>query len=144
MSVSYSLSYESFESFVNSLEDIINYNKTLLTTYKESIYDASNYSHISIKSYMTRVINKCEMELGTFIYAIKLLNKFCFKTKFHLTEKNCYKLIFVCMLEALKMNEDFIFSDEEMARFGCLKLSYMIALEDTFLKALDYDVYIRE
>lgn len=126
---------------VRSLENKLCLNSSLaLVNDSKSLFDAKIRGDVSIEAYLKRIVEYTQIEAYTIKYAIKLLERYCEKKSCLLQRKNCFKLLFTCILVSLKLNEDYIFTDKDMASIGGLKLKMLIELEAELLDGLDYKV----
>lgn len=129
----------------NSLEKTIASNSIrCVNNSTESVFDAKMSKKISIKDYLLRIIKYTEIELSTLKYAIMILQKYCLKASVMLLEKNIFKLIFICIIVSLKVNEDCIFSDKDFSLIGGFSLKTLALLELELLETLDYKVAFLE
>lgn len=129
------------EQIAINLEEVIIFNirnkNTLIT---KTVFDAKGFKEVSIKEYIQRVVTHSEMEVNTLKYAILLLKKYCAKNNFYLLKDNCFKLILACVIVALKVHEDCIFTDKDMALIGGISLVSLIKIESEILESFDYKV----
>lgn len=137
-------SNQPLEYYIGFLYDLMEINSNLYVNKEinKSAFDSSINSDIPLSIYLKKIIKLADVEISTFHYAIVLLQKFCATTKVFLTKDNCNMLVFTCIFIALKMNEDAIFRDIELAKIGRMSIRRLVKLESELLKALDYKVFM--
>ena len=57
---------------------------------------------------------------------------------------NCYKIFFICLLETIKLYDDFVIPKSILCKVAIIDSSELLALEAEFLQKVDYSVYIEE
>lgn len=135
-------SYPSLSTIALKLGNLMLQNSALIVDneYIKSNFDGTPKNGISFEMYLQRIVDFTQMEISTLFYATKLLEKYCFKKSFILLHVNSFKLIFVCLIVSLKMNEDCIFRDKDMCKIGGISLKSFIYLETEFLEGLEYNL----
>ncbi len=129
------------------LSEIISKNKLLLTyssiiiRQKENIFSLKKKPNISITSYLRRIIMYSRIEISTLFLSIVYLHKILEK-KLLLTDYNVYKLLSISILISLKYNEDKISNNVFYAQVFGISLRDVNSLEYSYLKLLDFCVFI--
>ena len=129
------------------LSEIISKNKLLLTyssiiiRQKENIFSLKKKPSISITSYLRRIIMYSRIEMSTLFLSIVYLHKILEKNLF-LTDYNVYKLLSISILISLKYNEDKISNNTFYAQVFGISLRDVNSLEYSYLKLLDFCVFI--
>ena len=73
------------------------------------------------------------------IYLDKILSK-----KVYLTEYNVHLLFSICLLEAIKMNEDNIYLNSVYAKIFGISLRKLNQIEYEFLRIMKFDLHVSE
>lgn len=141
MSAASPIELTSLENIANCLEHQIVYNDNHgLVNMRKSSFDAKLKTEISFQAYLKKLFQTVKMDIKSMHYALVLLDAYCSKRSIYFTKLNCFKLLIVCILISVKLNEDYIPSDKDFARASGIKLSCLIKLEIEFLETLDYKV----
>lgn len=129
------------ESISKLLEDCVSINTEKYKEHcKKSLFDGNFKKEATIKNYICWIIKCCMLEINTLKYAMILLEKFCSKKALIMTNKNCFKLIFISILISMKLNQDYVLSDKDMSFVAGFSQSCMAQLEMEFLECFDYRV----
>lgn len=130
-------------SYSNYLEDVIAYNSNINVNKElnKTSFDAAISIHITLDVYLQRIVKLAEVEVATLICAISYMRKFCEEKKIYLLQDNCYLLMFISIVVSLKMNEDCIYSDKDLAKMGGISHKKLILLETYLLEAIDYKLF---
>lgn len=130
---------------VKVIEKIINYNSNNINTvFKPSIFDANLSSNYNLSKYINRIVNPCKLQNSTLIHALILLDRFCNVSGISLSNANCFKLIFIALVQAIKINEDKLLRDKDFAIVGGIELKEFVNLEYLFIKKLDYNIFTND
>lgn len=131
------------EDISRKLEKVIALNALIVNENvieSKSVFDTKGIKEVSIKEYLQRIVKSTDMEKNTLKYALKLLKNYCKRNNFLLLKGNCFKLIFACCLVSIKIHEDIIYSDKDMALIGGIGLPSLIKIEYELLESFDYKV----
>lgn len=131
------------------LSEIISKNKFLpeypiiIKEQKRNIFSLQLKPKISISNFLKRIIDHSKIEISTLIIGLIYLNKILEKGLF-LTDFNVHKLLSISILIAIKYNEDIISFNYYYAQVFGLTLKDVNFLELSFLKKLDFNLYIND
>ena len=137
-------------SISKTLNTILEQNKKL-KNYKEILkkqismyFSANTIPNISIKDYLIRIQNYCEMERGTLILSLILIDKMCRKSGIILTHYNIHRILFSSVLVSIKYNEDSYFDNNFYSQIAGVKPDELKLLEYTFLEYNDFNIYVED
>lgn len=106
-----------------------------------SIYDTNEFAHVSLGNYMKICTKIMDIQPSVLIYSFCLLDKIL-QRGVVLTVKNKHRLFFIALVLSIKMNHDSSFKDKDLASVGKLSIDSFLYLEASFLKTLNFKVYI--
>lgn len=107
-----------------------------------SIFEVKKSSKVGIEDYLDRIISYSEMEDSTLIVGIILVDRIMKEASLKLSHNNIHRILIACLVVALKLNEDIIFTDKEYAMIGGINLKLFIELEKEALQLLDWRVEV--
>lgn len=105
-----------------------------------SNFDTKLTREVPIRDYLLRILKYTDIESSTLLYGIVLLKKFCAKASLKMDKKNIIKLLLISISISLKLHEDNIYPDKDMAKIGGISISNLILLEAEFLEVLEYKI----
>lgn len=113
------------------------------------IYDVfyiKKCSSLQLDKYIERIMKHGQVENGTLIYAMALINKFLLKNNnfIRLCALNINLIILSSIICALKLLEDKIFLNSFYAKVGGISLEKLNLIERSFLALIDFESVIRE
>ena len=97
---------------------------------------------ISINKYLKRFMKYSKPEPSTLIISLIYIDKICENSNLQLTMYNIHRLVFACLIVAIKYNEDDYYSNEYYAKVGGITLKELNLLEYNILILLDFNVFI--
>ena len=97
---------------------------------------------ISINKYVKRFMKYSKPEPSTLIISLIYIDKICENSNLQLTMFNIHRLVFACLIVAIKYNEDDYYSNEYYAKVGGITLKELNLLEYNILILLDFNVFI--
>ena len=129
------------------LSEIIKKNKRIPQYYiilhkqKNDIFSLCKKPSISLEEFFKRIIEYTNVEFSTLIISLIYINK-VLETGIVLSDYNVYKLVSISILLAIKYNEDKLFNNDFYGKVFGLSLKEVNYLEYSYLKILDFNVYI--
>ena len=135
------LLYKILNGIPSIFEKIIKNNKSKGNS-KPSVFDSRHEISLSFEEYFIRLIELCESECNTIIYAFILIDKICENKKVILSLKNVHKVFFTALFIALKMNEDVIYNEKHFSIASGMSHNEIAILEKEFADKLDYKLNV--
>lgn len=105
------------------------------------IFSSSNIPKISILEYLNRIVNYTKIEDSTLITSIIYLDSVT-QNGIHLTDYNIHTLLLICILIAIKMNEDDIYTNEYYAEVAGISLKKLNKIEHEFLNMNKFKLFV--
>ena len=99
---------------------------------------------ISLNKYLKRFMKYSKPEPSTLIISLIYIDKICENSNLQLTIYNIHRLVFACLIVAIKYNEDDYYSNEYYAKVGGITLKELNILEYNILILLNFDTFIDE
>ena len=99
---------------------------------------------LSIKKYLLRLVKYTQVESSTLIAMLIFIDRLCELNNFIVNSYNVYKILFSSLIMAIKYNEDEYYDNKFYAKVGGVTLKEMNILEISFLKLIDFKLYISE
>ena len=99
---------------------------------------------ISINDYLERLVKYTQVESSTLIAMLIFIDRLCELNNFIVNSYNVYKILFSSLIMAIKYNEDEYYDNKFYAKVGGVTLKEMNILEISFLKLIDFKLYISE
>ena len=99
---------------------------------------------ISLNKYLKRFMKYSKPEPSTLIISLVYIDKICENSNLQLTVFNIHRLVFACLIVAIKYNEDDYYSNEYYAKVGGITLKKLNILEYNILILLDFNVFVDE
>ena len=99
---------------------------------------------ISLNKYLKRFMKYSKPEPSTLIISLVYIDKICENSNLQLTVFNIHRLVFACLIVAIKYNEDDYYSNEYYAKVGGITLKELNILEYNILILLDFNVFVDE
>lgn len=136
-----------YKNLVKEIEDIL-YSIVLKNKKnKKAKDDNSPFAHqnppsISIYDYLLRILNYSKIDKSTLIISLIYIDKICHKKDIILTKYNIHRILFSSILVAIKYNEDKIYDNSFYSRVAGISLKELNALENKFLKIIDFDLFV--
>ena len=136
---------------INQILEIVLKENKKLKNYKEKLNSQKNMSFsssyvppISLKQYLSRILNYTEAEESTIIIALIYLDRLSGISKVILTPYNVYRIIFVAILIAIKYNEDNAFDFEYYSQVAGISVKELKVLELEFVCLLKFKLFINK
>lgn len=105
------------------------------------IFSSSNIPKISILEYLNRIVNYTKIEDSTLITSIIYLDSVT-QNGIYLTDYNIHTLLLICILIAIKMNEDDIYTNEYYAEVAGISLKKLNKIEHEFLNMNKFKLFV--
>lgn len=121
----------------NDINPIIN-NKNI------SLFLTDSIQTITINDYLQRLVKYTQVESSTLIAMLIYIDRLCELNNFIVNSYNVYKILFSSLIMAIKYNEDEYYDNKFYAKVGGVTLKEMNILEISFLKLIDFKLYISE
>ena len=105
------------------------------------IFSSNSIPKISILEYLNRIVNYTKIEDSTLITAIIYLD-LVGQNEIYLTDYNIHTLLLICILIAIKMNEDSIYSNDYYAQVAGISLKKLNKIEHEFLNMNKFKLFV--
>ena len=104
------------------------------------IFSSNSIPKISILEYLNRIVNYTKIEDSTLITAIIYLD-LVGQNEIYLTDYNIHTLLLICILIAIKMNEDSIYTNDYYAQVAGISLKKLNKIEHEFLNMNKFKLF---
>ena len=105
------------------------------------IFSSNSIPKISILEYLNRIVNYTKIEDSTLITAIIYLD-LVGQNEIYLTDYNIHTLLLICILIAIKMNEDSIYTNDYYAQVAGISLKKLNKIEHEFLNMNKFKLFV--
>ena len=105
------------------------------------IFSSSIIPKISILEYLNRIVNYTKIEDSTLITSIIYLDSVT-QNGIYLTDYNIHTLLLICILIAIKMNEDDIYTNDYYAEVAGISLKKLNKIEHEFLNMNKFKLFV--
>ena len=105
------------------------------------IFSSSTIPKISILEYLNRIVNYTKIEDSTLITSIIYLDSVT-QNGIYLTDYNIHTLLLICILIAIKMNEDNIYTNDYFAEVAGISLKKLNKIEHEFLNMNKFKLFV--
>ena len=105
------------------------------------IFSSSTIPKISILEYLNRIVNYTKIEDSTLITSIIYLDSVT-QNGIYLTDYNIHTLLLICILIAIKMNEDEIYTNDYYAEVAGISLKKLNKIEHEFLNMNKFKLFV--
>ena len=105
------------------------------------IFSSNSIPKISILEYLNRIVNYTKIENSTLITAIIYLD-LVGQNEIYLTDYNIHILLLICILIAIKMNEDSIYTNDYYAQVAGISLKKLNKIEHEFLNMNKFKLFV--
>ena len=105
------------------------------------IFSSSTIPKISILEYLNRIVNYTKIEDSTLITSIIYLDSVT-QNGIYLTDFNIHTLLLICILIAIKMNEDDIYTNDYYAEVAGISLKKLNKIEHEFLNMNKFKLFV--
>ena len=105
------------------------------------IFSSSTIPKISILEYLNRIVNYTKIEDSTLITSIIYLDSVT-QNGIYLTDYNIHTLLLICILIAIKMNEDDIYTNDYYAEVAGISLKKLNKIEHEFLNMNKFKLFV--
>ena len=105
------------------------------------IFSSSTIPKISILEYLNRIVNYTKIEDSTLITSIIYLDSVT-QNGIYLTDYNIHTLLLICILIAIKMNEDNIYTNDYYAEVAGISLKKLNKIEHEFLNMNKFKLFV--
>ena len=127
---------------LTELVEINNKNENNLNSNENNIFNSKSIPNISILDYLNRIIEFSNIEENTLIAGLIYINKI--EKIIKITKYNIHKILFSCILIAIKYFEDEIYSNNYFAQIGGINNEELLKLELNISTLLDFKFFISE
>ena len=127
---------------LTELVEINNKNENNLNSNENDIFNSKSIPNISILDYLNRIIEFSNIEENTLIAGLIYINKI--EKIIKITKYNIHKILFSCILIAIKIFEDHIYSNDFFAQIGGIQKEELLQLELNISILLDFKFFICE
>ena len=125
--------------------EIIDINKEMTnTSIHESQFSGKKIPKISIELYIDRLKRYFNFEDNTLILTLIYLDRFCEFNSIKLKINNFHRLFLICLLVAIKYNEDLYYPNSFYAKIGGITLTDLNCMEENYLDLIEYSVFVEE
>jgi hypothetical protein len=129
----------------NSIVDILdNTHGSKHSYYQTSIFYTKSLPIISLEDYIYRLVHYINPEVTSFCLSLVYLDRFCHLTGLSPCKEIIYRLYLICLIIAIKYNEDSCLSNKAYSNIGGISISDLNMLEKMFLKLIKYNLYVEE
>lgn len=122
-----------------------------LGTYKELFKKQKRYSfyyskppNITLYDYIYRIMEHTKINESTLVISLIYLDKIFNTNSFAITPYNIHRLLFVCVIAAIKFNEDIVLKYSFYAKIAGVSKKELFAIEQQMLTLIDYKLFIDE
>ena len=105
------------------------------------IFSSNSIPKISILEYLNRIVNYTKIEDSTLITAIIYLD-LVGQNEIYLTDYNIHTLLLICILIAIKINEDSIYTNDYYAQVAGISLKKLNKIEHEFLNMNKFKLFV--
>ena len=105
------------------------------------IFSSNSIPKISILEYLNRIVNYTKIEDSTLITSIIYLD-LVGQNEIYLTDYNIHTLLLICILIAIKMNEDSIYTNDYYAQVAGISLKKLNKIEHEFLNMNKFKLFV--
>ena len=105
------------------------------------IFSSNSIPKISSLEYLNRIVNYTKIEDSTLITAIIYLD-LVGQNEIYLTDYNIHTLLLICILIAIKMNEDSIYTNDYYAQVAGISLKKLNKIEHEFLNMNKFKLFV--
>ena len=117
------------------------YYASIIKKKKKMIFSSNSIPKISILEYLNRIVNYTKIEDSTLITAIIYLD-LVGQNEIYLTDYNIHTLLLICILIAIKMNEDSIYTNDYYAQVAGISLKKLNKIEHEFLNMNKFKLFV--
>ena len=97
---------------------------------------------LSLKDYLSRLVKYAELEIGSLIFALILMDKLNTNQRVLFTPHNIHRILLTCCVISMKINHDKYFSNQFYAIIGGVTLEELNELELAFIDKVNYDLSV--
>ena len=115
-------------------------NKDNSNSNKSIFIHKENSFKISILEYINRLIKYSQIEISTVIYSFILVDRI--SSIIEVDDNNIYLILISALVVASKMNEDYVYKNDDYALIGGVSLKKLNKLEANFIDIIEYDIYV--
>jgi hypothetical protein len=109
-----------------------------------SIFNTKCLPIISLEDYIYRLVHYIKPEVTSFCLSLVYLDRFYHVTGLAPCKEIIYRLYLICLIIALKYNEDVCLSNKAYSNIGGISNTDLNKLERMFLKLINYNLYVEE
>ena len=140
------ISQKLIEIISSTLQTIIKGNKKQKKSKNEfdKIFNYYREPEISLYDYLSRIYKYSLINDSTLIISLIYIDRICKNKGVKLTENNIHRILFSSILTSIKFNEDKIYPNSFYAKIAGISVKELIKLESTFLKLIDFKLFISD
>ena len=101
---------------------------------------SKNIPSITIREYLHRFIQYCNLEGSTILISLIYMDRFCEINQVKLTKFNIYRILMISLTLALKYNEDTIYKNDFYAKVGGVGLQDFNKKEKVYLDSIHFSI----
>lgn len=126
------------------IQTIVNYFKSSIVPSEYSSYlldENSKAKAYTIEDYLSHLCQCFQLDSNMLFLSMMLLDRaLAVNPSFVLNESTVHKMIFICIMETLKYQEDNSYSSKDFAKVGFFSTDELLLLEIAFLSSIDYNI----
>lgn len=107
-----------------------------------NIFEVKKPPKIRLKEFLEQIAIHSELEDSTLIVGIILIDRLTKEASLKINKNNIHRILIAALEVAIKLNEDVIFSDKDLAAVSGINLNLFIELELNFLLLLDWRIHV--
>lgn len=130
------------ESIAEILELIIESNRTNLNNDK-TVFHSISIPKITIRDYLKRLNRYSRCSIECFILALIYIDKLT-KINIIFNEESSHRILFICLILAIKYLDDEIYTNKYYSEIGGLNLLEVNNLEKYTLELFKYNIHIKD
>lgn len=129
----------------DSLIDILdNSSKENSFQTEKMIFKTKTLPIISLEKYIYRLVHYIKPEITSFCLSLVYIDRFFQITNYKPTKEIIYRLYLICLIVAIKFNEDSSLTNKAYSNIGGISTIELNNLEKTFLKLVNFNLYVDE
>ena len=118
--------------------------KSKIKAQAHSPFTSLSIPSISVCDYLHRLWKYSKMEETSLIIGLIYIDRLCKKKKIVLTEFKVHRILFCCIIIAVKFNEDKYYTNRYYSKIGGMDLRQLNEMEMELLLNINFDLYIED